>query len=85
MVKNLIMPIVGFLTKGIDIAKLNYTPRKIDCLDVDCLDVDCFDVDCFEGLPNAESFGLAACVWSGRYCFLAWVPYKGNRQLSVRR
>ena len=26
LVKNLIMPVVGFLTKGIDIAKLNYTP-----------------------------------------------------------
>ena len=27
LVKNLILPIVGFLTKGIDLAKLNYTPR----------------------------------------------------------
>jgi len=26
LVKNLVMPIVGFLTKGIDVAKLNYTP-----------------------------------------------------------
>lgn len=26
LVKNLVMPIVGFLTKGIDVAKLSYTP-----------------------------------------------------------
>jgi len=35
LVKNLIMPVVGFLTKGIDIAKLNYTPPIPDGVKVE--------------------------------------------------
>lgn len=35
LVKNLIMPVVGFLTKGIDIAKLNYTPPVPEGVKVD--------------------------------------------------